>query len=152
MSEPVRSSVTVEAPVDRAFVAFTEKFDRWWPRNHKIGKAPLRAAVLECRHDGRWYERDEDGTECEWGRVLVWEPPHQLVLSWYTGGTWQNAPDPARASTVEVRFIPESATRTRVELEHRDFERHGENWEKLREGVSGGWQKIIELYAASVTA
>jgi uncharacterized protein YndB with AHSA1/START domain len=146
----VRREITVEATADQAFEAFTARFDRWWPRSHKIGPAELAEAILEPRAGGRWYERDSDGSECDWGRVLAWEPPHRLVLSWQIGGDWQFHPD--EASEIEVRFTP-AGTSTRVELEHRHLERHTRA-EQLREAVSreGGWPGLLERYRGELVS
>lgn len=144
----VRREVTVNAPPDRAFSVFTERFDAWWPRSHHIGAAEMREGVLEPREGGRWYERGVDGSECDWGEVLAWDPPHRLVLSWHINCDWTYDPDPARASEVEVTFTP-TGDGTRVELVHRNFERHGAGGDELRRSVagSGGWGGLLELYA-----
>jgi uncharacterized protein YndB with AHSA1/START domain len=150
---PVRHTVTVPLSIERAFSLFTDGFDAWWPRGHKIGDADLAQAVLEPRAGGRWYERDADGAECDWGTVLVFEPPHRLVITWQIDSQWRFDPDPAHASEVEVRFT-EEAGHTRVDLEHRNIERHGGNIEELRQAVSsqGGWPGILALYAKSASA
>ena len=147
---PVRKSVQVNADRARAFKAFTSGFNRWWPRTHHIGKAPMKEAVMEGFAGGRWYERGEDGAECEWGKVLVWEPPSRLVLAWQING--KAGYDPAIASTVEIRFIEAGAGVTRVELEHRDLERLGAEGHAIRDMVSSpnGWGLILDIYAASV--
>src|SRR5258708_531706 len=145
---PVRQSVIVPVPADRAFTLFTEGFSTWWPGHH-IGKADLADAVIEPRAGGRWYERGVDGSECDWGSVLVYQPPERLVVTWQLSSAWQYDPDPAHASEVEGRFT-ETAGRTLGELEHRYPERHGEGAQDLRNGLSspeGGWPAIIELYA-----
>ena len=111
---PVRKTITVNAPQAHAFDVFANRFDAWWPRDHHIGKTAMAKAVIEPRAGGRWYERDEDGAECEWGRVLAWEPPNRLVLSWTINGKFQV--DNTVESEVEVQFIAESEARTRVEL------------------------------------
>lgn len=149
---PVRKSVTVRASVERAFQAFTEEFDTWWPRTHHIGKAPLRKAVVEGHAGGRCYSEQADGTECDWGKVLVWEPPKRFVMAWQVTPTWGFEPDLANASEVEVCFTPEADGSTRVDLEHRHFERHGEGWETLRTNINstGGWGTILSLYVEKV--
>jgi hypothetical protein len=143
---PVRHTLVVEAPRERAFDVFTHGMGRWWPRDHHIGKAPMRDVVVEPREGGRMYERGEDGSECEWGRVLAWEPPSRFVASWQIGEGWQFDPDPAHGSEYEVRFIAESATRTRIEFEHRNFERHGAGGQAMHDGVEKGWPGVLALY------
>ena len=149
---PVVRTVTVAAPVDLAFTVFTKSLNSWWPPSHRIGAAEIAEAVLECRPGGRWYERGVDGTECDWGRVLVWEPPHRLVLTWQITGEWRYDPDPAHASEIEVRFTAVDAQTTRVELEHRLLERLGPSAGALNEAVSGenGWGMILRRYADAV--
>jgi uncharacterized protein YndB with AHSA1/START domain len=148
MIAPVLKIVEVNAPQERAFKIFTEFFGGWWPSTHHIGKHPYETAIIEGKLGGRWYERATDGTVCEWGKVLAWEPPVRLVLSWHLGGDWQYNPDLTKASEVEVRFIAESESKTRVELEHRHIERHGAGGDTLRMQVDspGGWGLITELY------
>ncbi len=142
----VRKEITVDAPVERAFEMFTTRFDSWWPRSHKIGQADLQEAIIEPRTGGRWYERDIDGSECEWGEVLAWEPPHRVVLTWHLDGEWVYRAD--RFSEIEVSFTPQGAS-TLVALEHRHLERHGETAEAIREAVSsvGGWPGLLNRYA-----
>jgi uncharacterized protein YndB with AHSA1/START domain len=150
----VRRGITVKAPIERAFTAFTASFDAWWPRGHHIGAVDMAEAVLEPRTGGRWYERGVDGSECEWGRVLAWEPPHRLVLSWHIGADWQYHPDPAEASEIEVRFAADGTDATRVELEHRLLERHGEGAEEMRKSISaeGGGGSLLDLFRAEAEA
>ncbi|HZU10683.1 MAG TPA: SRPBCC family protein [Pseudacidobacterium sp.] len=144
---PVVKTVTVNASREKAFRIFTEFFGGWWPSTHHIGKHPFETAILEGRVGGRWYERMTNGEECNWGHVKVWDPPARVVLSWHVQPDWGYDPDPEKASEVEVRFIPESETVTRVELQHRNIERHGALAGKLREGVSDGWPTVMDLYA-----
>lgn len=145
----VAKTVTVNAPIERAWRVFTESFNSWWPQQHHIREADLAEAVLEARPDGRWYERSVDGGECEWGRVLAFEPPHRLVLSWQIDGSFQYDPDPARASEIEVTFVDLGGGQTRVDVEHRAFERHGADGQRVHDGVSGagGWPGIMDGYA-----
>ena len=149
MSESVIKTVTVRAGQQHAFKVFTAGFTTWWPSGHHIGKADLAEAVLEQREGGRWYERGVDGSECDWGSVLVYDPPNRVVLSWHLNGEWVYDPDPAKASEVEVRFTAEGPDVTRVELTHRNFERHGGNWQAVASGVDaeGGWGGILRGYA-----
>jgi len=147
----VQRTVTVAAPVERAFQVFTSSFSSWWPSDYHIGSADYAGAVMEARAGGRWYERGTDGSECDWGRVLTWEPPHKLVLAWHINGEWQYDPDPEHASEVVVTFTPEGGM-TRVDLEHRRLERHGDQADAVRKGVSesGGWGDILQRYADAV--
>jgi uncharacterized protein YndB with AHSA1/START domain len=143
----IRKAVTVSAPIDKAFAIFTQGMDTWWPRSHKTGEGDLKQAVLETKDGGRWYEIDADGTEREWGRVLAWEPPTRLILAWQINANWQY--DPALLTEVEIRFIAESADRTRVELEHRDLDRFGEAQDEIRTAFDSpnGWLGLLDAYA-----
>lgn len=147
----VRATVTVQATIERAFRVYTEKFDSWWPREHKLGKAALDRAVMEPRAGGRWYERTVDGAECTWGQVLAWEPPRRLVLSWQINQDWQIDEDPAHASEIEVTFTSEGPKLTRVAIEHRHLDRHGgpEAARKIMASISAmeGWVGILERYS-----
>jgi uncharacterized protein YndB with AHSA1/START domain len=148
------ASILVLAPPERAFRVFTDGIDSWWPREHTIGEAPLKEMVLEPRVGGRAYGIGVDGSESDWGRVLVFEPPRRLVVSWDISLEWKYQANVALCSEFEVRFIPEAADRTRVELEHRHLDRHGEGWEAMREAVGSpnGWQGGLELFAAAAAA
>jgi uncharacterized protein YndB with AHSA1/START domain len=144
-----RTSITLRAPIDRAFTVFTEGFDSWWPRSHHIGAADMAEGVLEPHLDGRWFERGVDGTECEWGRVLAWDPPNHVAMSWHLNGAWSYDPDPAKASRVDVRFVAENEHVTRVELAHSGLDKHGSDWEQLRAGISGtgGWIDLLQRFS-----
>jgi uncharacterized protein YndB with AHSA1/START domain len=148
----VRAAIVVDAPIERAFQVFTENFDRIKPREHNLLGVDIEETVLEPRAGGRIYDRGVDGSECHWARVLAFEPPDRIVFSWDISPRWQIESDPGNASEVEVRFIAESAERTRVELEHRNLDRHGAGWESARDGVSGdqGWPLYLDRYAAVV--
>lgn len=149
---PVRKSVVVDSDARHAFEVFTAGIDRWWPRSHGIGKAPLRESVIEPYVGGRWFTRHEDGSEAVVGHVRTWQPGECLVISWEIGADWKPDGRAELASEVEVRFITESATRTRVELEHRLFERMGAApGETMRAAVDGGWPGLLQLYAAEVS-
>ena len=143
---PVRRSVTVKAAQARAFQVFTDGFGRWWPASHHIGKVEMKSAVIEPRAGGRWYEIGEDGSHCEWGKVLVWEPPTRLVLAWQLTAQWQY--DPSFLTEVEVRFTTEGEG-TRVDLEHRYLERYGSDAEKVRTSIDSpkGWISILQAFA-----
>jgi uncharacterized protein YndB with AHSA1/START domain len=150
----ITKSIIVNAPVGQAFKVFTERFDLWWPRTHHIGKVEPFTAILEGREGGRWFERGADGSECEWGRVLVYSPPTRVAVSWHLDGNFSYDPDPAKASRVEVSFHDEGNGQTRVELVHSQLDRHGEGWEKLRESVGspGGWGGILESFGGAAQA
>ncbi|MBX9830302.1 MAG: SRPBCC family protein [Xanthobacteraceae bacterium] len=145
----VRSSVVVEAPIERAFRVFTEDFGRFKPREHNMLGVAIAESVFEPRVGGHIYDRGVDGSECRWARVLAYEPPTRVVFSWDISPRWQVETDPTKTSEVEVRFIAETPRRTRVELEHRHIERHGAGWEGIREGVGGndGWPRYLRAYA-----
>jgi uncharacterized protein YndB with AHSA1/START domain len=132
---PVRVSVTVAAPVERAWKVYTEQYGSWYPRGHFLGSGPAQTVLIEPYEGGRWYEQQADGSEPEWGRVLAWEPPHRLVLSWTTGAGWKPDPDPAHWSEVEVRFTA-VAGGTRVDLEHHGIGRLGAGAGPIAEGVA----------------
>ena len=149
----VRRSIVVGAPQERAFKVFTEGMSTWWLlESHHIGSQVPEAAVMEPRSGGRWFERAPDGSECDWGRVIEWEPPHRVLLGWHLGPDWEYDPRESRATEVEVRFIAEGPGTTRVELEHRGFERLGDRAEDLRTPVAGegGWSGLLELYAKAL--
>jgi hypothetical protein len=149
---PVQKSITVRASVERTFQIFTKEFDSWWPRSHHIGTSPMKRAIIEGRVGGRCYTEQEDGTDCPWGMVLGWDPPRRFVFSWMITHEWGYEPDPAKASEVEVRFTPVGEGQTRVDLEHRHFERHGVGGATMRAGVSapGGWGTLLDLFAQRV--
>src|SRR5438874_11633220 len=131
------SAIVVEAPIERAFRVFTEDFDRVKPREHNMLAVEIAETVFEPRVGGRVFDRGVDGTECQWGRVLAYEAPARIVFSWDISPRWQIETDLDKASEVEVRFVEEGPGRTRVELEHRHLDRHGDGWEGTRRGVAG---------------
>jgi len=145
---PVVKSVTVHTSVDRAFKVFTDGFDTWWPRSHHIGSSPMVRAVIEGFVGGRCYSAQQDGTDCPWGEVTVWDPPNRLVFAWLITPEWKFQPDRSKASEVEIRFTPLGDGTTRVDLEHRAFERYGEGGEAMRNGVGGegGWGSLLQLF------
>jgi uncharacterized protein YndB with AHSA1/START domain len=148
----VRTEVVVNAPVERAFQLFTDRFDQIKPREHNMLGVDIAASVFEPRVGGRVYDRGADGTECQWGRVLAYDPPTRLVFSWDISPQWQIETDHNRSSEVEVRFTADGPAHTRVELEHRNLDRHGDGWEGTREGVRGeqGWPLYLRRFAAVV--
>ena len=143
---PVRKSIRVNATPDRAFDVFTSGIGRWWPKSHKIGQADLDRPVIEPRAGGRWYELDVDGSECELGKVAVWEPPSRLILIWQMTPEFRFDPD--LITEVEVTFTPDGDG-TVVDLEHRDLERMGDQAEAMAETVGGpgGWPALLQLFA-----
>jgi uncharacterized protein YndB with AHSA1/START domain len=151
---PVRKTIRVRASRERAFEVFTSGFDDWWPRSHHIGTAPMKRAVIEGFAGGRCYSEQTDGTECDWGTVLVWEPPARLVFAWQIRPGWQYEADLAKSSEVEVRFTAEPDGTTRVDLAHRHFERHGPGNLEMREAVDSqnGWGDLLRLYAERIEA
>ena len=149
---PVRKSIVVKASPERAFEVFTAGFDTWWPRSHHIGKSPMKEAIIEGRLRGRCYSRQMDGTDCDWGSVLVWEPPRRFVMAWQITLGWEYEPDLARSSEVELRFTPVGDGATRVDLEHRHLSRHGAGFLGMRTAVDSpnGWGTQLERFAAAV--
>ena len=146
----VRRQVVVNAPQAKAFAAFTERLGEFKPPEHNLLAAPIAETVFEPRAGGHIYDRAEDGSQCRWARVLAYEPPDRVMFSWDISPQWQIEPDPDRTSEVEVRFVPESPDRTRVELEHRHLDRHGPGWQSVAEGIGGdqGWPLYLTRYAA----
>jgi uncharacterized protein YndB with AHSA1/START domain len=142
---PVRKNIRVSANQAHAFDVFTAGIGRWWPRNMTIGKSPMNMAVMEPRLGGRWYELAEDGSQTDVGRILVWDPPQRLVISWDINSNWK--PDLTVSSEVEVRFIADGPNATRVELEHRNLDRLGpEGGASMRKAVDGGWPGLLEQF------
>jgi uncharacterized protein YndB with AHSA1/START domain len=149
---PVRYELTVPISAQQAFTLFTEGFNTWWIGHH-IGEADLAEAVIEAKVGGRWYERGVDGSECDWGRVLAYDPPSRLVMTWQLNGEFKYDPDPGHASEVEVLFTEENG-QTRVNFEHRHIERLGASAEELARQVAmpGGWPGILERFADAAKA
>jgi uncharacterized protein YndB with AHSA1/START domain len=145
---PVVKSLTVKASPQRAFEVFTAQIDRWWPKSHGIGAAPVRRSVIEPFVGGRWYTQHEDGSESVVGHVRAWQPGRQFIVSWEISAAWKPDARAALASEVEVRFAAESAANTRVDLEHRNFERMGQaEGETMRNAVDNGWPALLSLFA-----
>ncbi|SNY48939.1 SRPBCC family protein [Paractinoplanes atraurantiacus] len=146
----VTRQIVVKAPVERAFEVFTQRFGDVKPREHNLLGSPLVETVFEPKVGGNIYDRAEDGTECRWARVLVFEPPTRVVFSWDIGVQWTIEEDLENTSEVEVRFVAEGPDQTRIVLEHRHLDRHGPGWQSLRDGVNHeeGWPLYLERYAA----
>ncbi len=150
----VHASIVVEAPIARAFSVFTEDIGSWWSPEHHVLDAELAEMVFEPRQGGHVYDRGVDGSECRWARVLAYDPPHRLVISWDISSRWQLETQLDKTSEVEVRFLSEAPQRTRVELEHRNLERHGDGWEQMRDAVGspGGWAGGLQRFAERLNA
>ncbi len=148
----VHASIVVEAPLERAFEVFTQDFGKFKPAEHNLLGVEIAETVFEPRVGGHLYDRGVDGSECRWARVLAYEPPHRVVLTWNISPQWRIETDPTRVSEWEVRFVAENPTRTRVEIEHRNLDRHGEGWEAVRDGVGHdqGWPLYLSRYAAVI--
>jgi hypothetical protein len=148
---PVRKSIVVAATPLRAFEVFTSGMDKWWPKTHNIGNAPIKRCVMEPFVGGRWYNDLEDGSDVTVGHVRVWEPGQRLVVGWEINAQWKPDSRAEVASEVEVRFVREGENRTRVEVEHRDFERMGaEAGETMRNAVNNGWPGVLELFNEAI--
>lgn len=150
VSDPnsVRKVVSVQAPPETAWKVFTEKMGTWWPlASYKIGAASAVDAVIEPRVGGRWYERGDDGSTCDWGRVLAWEPHTRLVLTWDITAEWKFDPD--LNTEIEVRFVPDGKNGTRVELEHRRLDRYGARRDEMRAifDTQGDWGRLLAMFA-----
>jgi uncharacterized protein YndB with AHSA1/START domain len=153
-AEVVRRQLVVEAPIERAFAVFTERFGDFKPPEHNLLSVPIAETVFEPKIGGHIIDRGVDGSECRWARVLAYEPPDRVVFSWDISPQWRLETDPENTSEVEVRFVAETPQRTRVELEHRHLDRHGPGWEAVRDGVGHeeGWPLYLDRFAAVVTA
>jgi uncharacterized protein YndB with AHSA1/START domain len=150
----IRHEVVVQAPIERAFAVFTKDFGSFKPREHNLLSAEIAETVFETHVGGHVYDRGVDGSECRWARVLAYEPPDRVVISWDISPRWQIETDLEKTSEVEVRFIAEAPERTRVELEHRHLDRHGDGWEAVRAGVDSdeGWPLYLERFAGLLAA
>ena len=146
----VRRQIVVEAPIKQAFTVFTDRFGDFKPPEHNLMASPITETVFEPHVGGHIFDRALDGSECHWARALAYEPPNRVVFSWDISPYWQIETDPERTSEVEVRFIAETDQRTRLELEHRNIDRHGPGWEGVRDGVDNdaGWPLYLTRYAA----
>jgi uncharacterized protein YndB with AHSA1/START domain len=145
----VRRRIVVEAPIERAFAVFTERFGDFKPPEHNMLGVPIAQTVFEPKVGGHIYDRGVDGSECRWARVLAFEPPDRVVFSWDISPQWQIETEPDNTSEVEVTFVAESPQRTRIELEHRHIDRHGPGWQALHDGVADdqGWPLYLDRYA-----
>jgi uncharacterized protein YndB with AHSA1/START domain len=147
---PIRKSMVIKADPEKAFSTFTAGIARWWPPAFSIGTSPQKHVVMEPRAGGRWFEIGEDGSECDWGKVLAWEPPGRVVLSWQIGGDWKYHPD--LVTELEAKFTQLGAKETRVDFEHRKLEALGDTAEAVRAQLESGWPGLLEAFAAAVEA
>jgi DNA-binding transcriptional ArsR family regulator/uncharacterized protein YndB with AHSA1/START domain len=150
----VTKSIVVDAPPARAFQLFVDQ-ERWWPvATHHLAQPAGETVVLEPFVGGRWYERAADGSETDWGRVIVFEPPRRILLSWHCSPEWRYEPDPTRASEIEVSFLAETRRRTRIVFEHRHLERYGDQAERMRSIIDrpNGAETVLHAYHAALTA
>ncbi len=147
---PVMKSITVDAPIDKAFKIFTAGIGRWWPAAYSIGKSPIKNVIVEPRTGGRWYEVGEDGSECDWGDVLKWEAPGRVVLAWRIRPDWSYDPD--LLTEIDIRFAALGENATRVDLEHRLLENMGEGAEAVRKtfDTEPGWSTLLASYGEEV--
>jgi uncharacterized protein YndB with AHSA1/START domain len=150
----VRNTIVVDAPIERAFSVFTEGIGTWFPSAYNLLDVDIAERVFEPRVGGHIYDRGTDGSECHWARVLAYDPPDRVVFSWDISPQWQIEANPDKTSEVEVRFTAETPDRTRVELEHRNLDRHGDGWEGTRAAVAdeGGWPGCLRAYAEAIAA
>jgi uncharacterized protein YndB with AHSA1/START domain len=129
----------VDAPVEHAFHVFTDRIGDWWDPGHHLLDGELVSMTFEPRVGGHVVDRYADGRECRWARVLAYDPPRRLVISWDVTPRWQVETDPAKTSEVEVTFTATGPERTHVVLTHHHLDRHGEGWQSMRDAVAGGW-------------
>lgn len=151
--EPIGRRLTVPLAVERAFARFTAEMASWWPREYTWSGEVLVDIGVEPRQGGHCYEIGPFDFHCDWGRVLIWEPPDRLVLAWQISPRREPEPNPDRASKIEVRFVPQGPAETRVEFEHRGFERHGQAGVEYRAALDSpqGWTYILERFAATAS-
>jgi uncharacterized protein YndB with AHSA1/START domain len=149
----VRAQIVVEVPIEHAFAVFT-KDASWKPREHNLLQVAIAESIFEAHEGGYVYDRGVDGSECRWARVLAYEPPNRVVFAWLITPRWGLESDMSRTSEVEVRFIAEAQERTRVEIEHRHLDRHGDGWEALRDsvGAPGGWPLYLRRLGERLAA
>jgi uncharacterized protein YndB with AHSA1/START domain len=146
----VRRQIVVQAPIERAFAVFTERFGDFKPPEHNLLRVPIAETVFEPKVGGHIYDRGTDGTECRWARILAFDPPVRVIFSWDISPQWTIETEPDNTSEVEVTFIAETPQRTRIELEHRHIDRHGPGWPAVSDGIAndGGWPTYLQRYAA----
>jgi len=142
---PVKCSVEVKAPAARAFDLFAKNMGAWWPRGKTPGGRPHADLVVEPRPEGRWFERDAEGRETPWGKVIAWEPPRRLVLGWQLDHQFRY--DARLLMEVEILFQSLDGGGTRVSLEHRNLEQLGTEAEGFAVKVRSGWPERLQNFA-----
>ena len=154
MSDSVNAAVRVEVSAEPAFEVFVDELASWWPREYTWSQDVLEDIGIEPHEGGLCFERGPQGFRCDWGRVLIWDPPRRLVLGWQISPRREPEPDPAKASEVEVRFDREEGGVTRVRLEHRDFDRHGEGSAGYAQMLAApaGWPFLLDRFSAACAA
>jgi uncharacterized protein YndB with AHSA1/START domain len=151
--EPVRNALVIPLPLERAFMLFTDDLGTWWPKEYTWSGEVLEEIGIEGWLDGMCYETGPYGFRCDWGRVLAWEPPNRLVFTWQISPNREPVPDPRKASEVELRFASQDDNVTRVDFEHRNFERHGPGAQSYRDALNAedGWPLILDGYVRAAT-
>jgi hypothetical protein len=144
----IKKEVVVEAAQSTAFKVFTEKMDLWWPSSHHIGKTPLTGTVLEPHVKGRWYTKHEDGSECNVGSVIEWNPYDQVILSWQINGNYQY--DSELITEIVVNFLPEGPKTTKVQFEHKNLQRMAGL--KSTDDMDIGWGMIMDVYQTYINS
>ena len=154
MSATVDVAVAVDVPAELAFEVFADELALWWPREYSWSQDVLEDIGIEPHEDGLCFERGPHGFRCDWGRVLEWDPPRRLVIAWQISPRREPEPNPAKASEVEIRFDEADAGGTRVRLEHRDFERHGEGGAEYAQmlGAPPGWPFLLDRFSEACAA
>ncbi|HKU99216.1 MAG TPA: SRPBCC family protein [Vineibacter sp.] len=142
---PIVRTIEVKVAPARAFDLFTTRMAQWWPTGKTVAKNPHVAIIIEPRVGGRWLERDAEGNESPWGKVLAWEPPSRLLLAWQLTSNWNY--DPQLVTEVELTFVPADGGSTRVTLEHRNLERFGTDAARHAEKLGGGWPVRLADFA-----
>jgi uncharacterized protein YndB with AHSA1/START domain len=143
---PVRRAVRTRAAPARAFEIFTSQMGLWWPKGRTVGAKPHEALVIEPGVGGRWFERDADGVETLWGKVLEWAPPTRLVLAWQFDADHRYDPD--LITEVEIVFTPAPGGGTEVVLEHRNLERFRKDADVWAGSIARGWTEMMDIFAA----
>lgn len=153
VEDSIQRSIVVQVPQEKAFEIFVDKFNEWWPYEYTWSKEVLAFIAIEPKEGGRCYERGPHNFECDWGRVIKYDPPNTITFTWQIGANREPVPNPDKASVVEVRFGKEGSG-TRVEVNHHSFSKHGEHWQQYVAGLASaqGWSWLLDKYAAAFDA